>query len=154
SDGAAGFATLPVPAFRDRIMSHDPAAQSPPVNRRFVLARRPHGAPVVEDFRLEHQPLPALQDGQLLLQTLYLSLDPYMRGRMSDAPSYAEPAALGEVMLGGTVSRVVASRHPHYREGDLVSGFSGWQEYQISDGSALAPLDARIQRPSHALGLL
>lgn len=135
-------------------MSHDPAAQSLPSNRRFVLARRPQGAPVADDFRLEQQPLPALQQGQLLLQTLYLSLDPYMRGRMSDAPSYAEPAALDEVMLGGTVSRVIDSRHPDYRSGDLVSGFSGWQEYQVSDGTALTPLDARITQPSHALGLL
>lgn len=125
-----------------------------PANRRFVLARRPHGAPVAEDFRLEQQQLPPLQDGQLLLQTLYLSLDPYTRGRMSDAPSYAEPAALDEVMLGGTMSRVIASRHADYAVGQLVSGFSGWQEYQVSDGTALTPLDARIQQPSHALGLL
>jgi NADPH-dependent curcumin reductase CurA len=119
-----------------------------------VLARRPHGAPVAQDLRLETQALAPLSEGQVLLKTLYLSLDPYMRGRMSDAPSYAEPAALDAVMLGGTVSRVLASRHPDYSVGDLVSGFSGWQEYQISDGTALTVLDARIQHPSHALGLL
>ncbi len=76
------------------------------LNQRFVLASRPTGAPTPENFRLEREALPDLQDGQVLLKTLYLSLDPYMRGRMSDAPSYAAPVQIGEVMTGGAVSRV------------------------------------------------
>ncbi len=82
------------------------------INRRWVLASRPVGEPVLENFRLDQQPIPEPQAGQLLLQTLYLSIDPYMRGRMSEAKSYAPPVALGEVMVGGTVSRVIASQHP------------------------------------------
>jgi NADPH-dependent curcumin reductase len=89
-------------------------------NRRIVLAKRPQGAPVPEDFRLEKVPLPEPDEGQLLLRTEYLSLDPYMRGRMSDAPSYAEPVKIGEVMVGGTVCRVESSRHPDFKEGEWI----------------------------------
>ena len=80
--------------------------QSPHSNRRIVLAARPHGAPTPQDFHLEETPVPTPAEGQVLLRTMYLSLDPYMRGRMSDRPSYAPPLELGEVMVGGTVSRV------------------------------------------------
>ncbi|AKQ59948.1 NADPH-dependent curcumin reductase [Bordetella hinzii] len=83
--------------------------QSATVNRRIVLARRPQGEPLETDFRLETEAVPQVGPGQVLLRTVYLSLDPYMRGRMSDAPSYAKPVALGEVMVGGTVCRVAAS---------------------------------------------
>ncbi|ABC82942.1 NADP-dependent oxidoreductase [Anaeromyxobacter dehalogenans] len=127
--------------------------QAPTINRRIVLAARPRGAPVPRDFRLEEAPVPSPADGQVLLRTLYLSLDPYMRGRMSEAPSYAPPAALDEPMVGGTVSRVVASRHPRLREGDLVLGTSGWQDYALSDGQDLVPL-ADTAHPSYALGVL
>lgn len=123
-------------------------------NRRFVLASRPKGKPVAENFRSETQTLPALQDGQVLLRTLWLSLDPYMRGRMSDAPSYAPPVEIGEVMTGGTVSRVEVSRHPKFQEGDLVVGITGWQTHAISDGTGLIPLPAGIAQPSMALGVL
>jgi len=130
-------------------------SQHPQINRRIVLAQRPDGAPLATDFRLEEAFIPVPADGQLLLQTVYLSLDPYMRGRMSDAASYAPPLALGEVMVGGTVSRVVVSRHSQFREGDLVLGFDGWQEYALSDGSDLTPLgDAAHPHPSHALSVL
>ena len=91
-------------------------------NRRWVLASRPKGAPVADNFRLEKDALAAPEEGQVLLRTVYLSLDPYMRGRMSDAPSYSPPVAIGEVMCGGTVSRVVHSRHTDYHEGDWVLG--------------------------------
>ncbi len=85
-------------------------SQSTTQNRRWVLASRPHGAPVAENFRLEEQPIPTPAEGQVLLRTVWLSLDPYMRGRMSDAPSYSPPVEIGAVMVGGTVSRVETSR--------------------------------------------
>ncbi len=124
------------------------------VNRRIVLNSRPVGAPTADNFRLEENPVPKISSGKILLRSLYLSLDPYMRGRMSDAPSYAPPVALGETMVGGTVSRVVASEHPDYRVGDLVLGYSGWQDYEITDGTGLTSLDAGMPRPSLALGIL
>jgi len=127
--------------------------QSPSVNRRIVLATRPHGAPTPQDFRLEEAAVPTPAEGQVLLRTVFLSLDPYMRGRMSEAPSYAPPLAVGEVMVGGTVNRVVASRHPKFREGDLVLGNAGWQDYAISDGPDLMPL-GDVPHPSHALSTL
>lgn len=124
------------------------------VNRRVVLARRPKGAPVPDDFRLETAPLPQPGDGQLLLRTLWLSLDPYMRGRMSDAPSYSPPVAIGGVIVGGTVSRVVESRHADFRPGDLVMGYTGWQDHAISDGVGLRKLPPGTAPLSHALGVL
>jgi NADPH-dependent curcumin reductase len=124
------------------------------VNRRIVLNKRPSGAPTAESFRLEERVMPAPLAGELLLQTRYLSLDPYMRGRMSDGPSYAPPVALGDVMVGGTVSRVVESKNPAFHSGDLVLGFSGWQEYEISGGKGLTKLDPGMTHPSLALGVL
>lgn len=129
-------------------------SKSKAVNHRIVLHSRPVGAPTAENFRLEEKPIPAITSGQVLLRTLYLSLDPYMRGRMSDAPSYAAPVALGEVMVGGTISRVDASRHPDYQPGDLVLGYSGWQGYARSDGTGLSKLDAGMTPPTLALGAL
>ncbi|MGV3720954.1 MAG: NADP-dependent oxidoreductase [Actinomycetota bacterium] len=126
----------------------------PPTNRRIVLATRPKGAPTPDDFRLEEGAAPVPGDGQALLRTLYLSLDPYMRGRMSDAPSYAAPTPVGDVMPGGTVSRVEASRHADYGVGDLVVAYSGWQEYALSNGQDLVKLDPTMPRPSYALGVL
>lgn len=123
------------------------------INRRIVLASRPVGAPTPDDFRLEESTLPAPAAGQLLLRTLYLSLDPYMRGRMSDAPSYAAPVAVGEVMVGGTVSRVETSRHPDFQAGDLVLGQTGWQSHALSDGRGLTKLDPAMAKPSLALGV-
>lgn len=123
-------------------------------NRRFVLASRPHGEPQAENFRLETLPMPQPAAGQLLLRTIYLSLDPYMRGRMSDAPSYAPPVQLGEVMVGGTVSRVHSSQHPDFKPGDWVLGYDGWQEYALSDGSGLRNLGANLKHPSRLLGVL
>ena len=127
---------------------------SPIINHRIVLNSRPVGAPTPENFRLEENTLPAPATGQLLLRTLYLSLDPYMRGRMSDGPSYAAPVALGEVMVGGTVSRVEASHHPDFKAGDLVLGQCGWQSHALSDGTGLAKLDPGMAQPSLALGVL
>ncbi|MDE4079657.1 MULTISPECIES: NADP-dependent oxidoreductase [Enterobacter cloacae complex] len=129
-------------------------SQSTTQNRRWVLASRPHGAPVADNFRLEEQPIPTPADGQVLLRTVWLSLDPYMRGRMSDAPSYSPPVEIGAVMVGGTVSRVETSRHPDYKEGEWVLGYSGWQEYALSDGQGLVKLGDSSSHPSWALGVL
>jgi len=123
-------------------------------NRRIVLAARPQGTATLSCFRLEEVPVPALRDGELLLRTEWLSLDPYMRGRMSDAPSYAPSVALGEVMTGGTVARVERSLHPGYRAGDRVVAMSGWQEVAVSDGVDLVKLPADVDHPSYALGVL
>lgn len=124
------------------------------LNRQLLLHARPNGVPTPDDFRLEQTPVPQPAEGQVLLRTIYLSLDPYMRGRMSDAPSYAPPVELGEVMVGGTVNRVEASRHPRFKAGNLVAGFSGWRDYALSDGSDLMLLDQRMPQPSLALSLL
>ncbi|HWP18199.1 MAG TPA: NADP-dependent oxidoreductase [Burkholderiaceae bacterium] len=121
------------------------------VNRRIVLAARPRGLPTPENFRLEETDVPNPGEGQVLLRTLYLSLDPYMRNLMDEVgPGYAPPIALGAPMVGGTVSRVVASRDPHYRVGDLVLGSAGWQDYTVSNGQELTPL-GDLSRPSLAL---
>jgi hypothetical protein len=137
--------------------AHIPAKEIPMtqiVNRRIVLHARPHGEPRPSDFRLESQPIPQPAEGQVLLRTIHLSLDPYMRGRMSDAPSYLPPVELGQVMVGGTVSRVEASRHPAFKVGDVVVGASGWQDYALSDGRDISAIDSRISRPSLALSVL
>ena len=123
-------------------------------NRRIVLARRPQGAPVVEDFRLEEVPVPVPPPGQVLLRTRFLSLDPYMRGRMNDAPSYAPPVALGAPMTAQTVSVVESSGNPDYRPGELVVANVGWQDYGVSDGRDLVRIDPGLERPSYALGVL
>jgi NADPH-dependent curcumin reductase CurA len=124
------------------------------VNRGIVLAARPAGKPKPADFRLQATPLPEPAAGQLLLRTLFLSLDPYMRGRMQDGPSYAQPFSLGEVLGGSTVCRVETSRHPDFSAGDLVLAYSGWQEYALSDGQGLTKLDPALDPPSLALGVL
>ena len=124
------------------------------LNQRVVLARRPGAVATLEDFRLESAPLPSLNEGEILLRTIWLSLDPYMRGRMSDAPSYAAPVAIGAVMTGGTIARVEESRHSGFGAGELVLGASGWQEFAVSDGKDLVKLPAALVRPSYALGVL
>jgi NADPH-dependent curcumin reductase CurA len=123
-------------------------------NRRIVLAARPIGAPTPSNFRLETQAVPVPGQGQMLLRTVYLSLDPYMRGRMSDAPSYAPPVEVGNVMVGSTVSRVEQSQHPDFAVGDWVLSQSGWQDYALSDGKGVFNLGAQLEHPSHALGVL
>jgi hypothetical protein len=110
-------------------------------NRRIVLASRPAGAVTVDNFRLETVPLPALEEGQLLVRNRWLSLDPYMRGRMNEGRSYAEAQALNETMVGGTAGEVVQSRHPGFAAGDRVVGYLGWQEYGVSDGRQLMKVD-------------
>lgn len=124
------------------------------VNRRIVLASRPTGAPLAENFRLEESEKPVPQQGEMLLRSVYLSLDPYMRGRMSDAKSYADPVALDEVMVGGTVCQVEASNHPDYEVGEWVLAFTGWQDYGISDGEGLIKMGKNPAHPSYALGVM
>ena len=124
------------------------------VNRRWLLASRPVGKPSLDNFRLEEVKIPDIGDGQVLLQTLYLSLDPYMRGRMNAGESYSARVELGDVMVGGTVSRVAKSRNTNFKEGDLVSSYAGWQDYIVSNGMGLMKLDPRIPQASYALGVL
>lgn len=123
-------------------------------NRRVVLAARPKGEPTDSDFRLEEADAPAPAEGQVLLRTLYLSLDPYMRGRMNATRSYAAPVEIGEVMEGGTVSEVVESKAPTFRVGDVVLAHTGWQEYAVATAAALRKLDPSIAPVSTALGVL
>ena len=123
-------------------------------NRRIVLAARPAGDPADTDFRLEEIDIPSPGDGQVLLRTLYLSLDPYMRGRMNAGPSYAPPVQIGEVMEGGTVNEVVESKSPQWRPGALVRSYTGWQEYALAEGSGLERIDPHVAPVSTALGVL
>ncbi len=129
-------------------------SQNQQTNRRIVLKSRPQGAPVPENFRLETTEIPSTKAGEVLLRTVYLSLDPYMRGRMSDKPSYAPPVAIGDVMVGGAVCRVVESQHPDHAEGDWVLANSGWQDYYVSNGAELMRLGKHLEHPSMALGVL
>ena len=129
-------------------------SQSSRINRSFVLAKRPQGMPTSEDIVLQESDIPQPAKGQLLLRTLYLSLDPYMRGRMDDAESYSAPLQIGDVMCGGTVCRVEQSEHADYQQGDLVLAYTGWQDYALSDGAGLQKLDNNMAHPSYALGLL
>jgi len=122
-------------------------------NRKIVLNSRPVGSPASENFHLIQDEVPVPGEGQVLLRTVYLSLDPYMRGRMSDAPSYAPPVGVGEVMVGGTINRVVRSNNPKFQDDDLVLGNVGWQDYALTDGNDLVAL-GNAQHPSHFLGVL
>jgi NADPH-dependent curcumin reductase len=133
------------------------ALSRPTVNRRIVLAGRPQGEPVDADFRIEEVPVPALGDGEVLLQTLWLSLDPYVRGMMdeeSDDPTYARPMELGSVIVGGTVSRVIESRNPAVTVGNLVVSGSGWQEYEVRNGRGLRSLPAEVENPQYYVSIL
>lgn len=123
-------------------------------NKRFVLASRPKGWPTSENFRLEEVPVIEPGEGELLAETIYLSVDPYMRGRMNDQKSYAPSVGLGEVMVGGTVSRVIKSYNPAFAAGDIVEGRMGWQEYGVSDGKDLRKVDPTLAPISTALGVL
>lgn len=124
------------------------------VNRRIVLASRPVGAPIAENFRLENSAMPTPNDGEMLLRSVYLSLDPYMRGRMSDAKSYADPVAIDEAMVGGTVCQVIESKNPNFDAGEWVLAFTGWQDYGISDGEGLIKMGTNPVHPSYALGVM
>jgi NADPH-dependent curcumin reductase CurA len=114
-------------------------------NLQVLLARRPTGAPQESDFRLVETAVPEIGESQFLVRNHYLSLDPYMRGRMNDAKSYAKPVELGAVMVGGAVGEVAASRHPKFKPGDKVVGAFGWQLYAASDGAGVSRIaDPRV----------
>jgi NADPH-dependent curcumin reductase len=123
-------------------------------NHRILLARRPTAEPSEADFEFSEVELSDPPPGQMLLRTLWLSLDPYMRGRMRDAKSYATPVAIGDVMVGGTVSEVVTSNEPNFAPGDIVEGRTGWQEYAFSDGTQMRKVDPSLAPISTALGVL
>jgi len=129
-------------------------SQAKTINRQIQLAARPHGAPVDTDFKLAESAIPEIKDGQVLLRTVYLSLDPYMRGRMSAAKSYAASLEIGETILGGTVARVEASNNAEFKVGDWVLSFNGWQDYAVSDGEGLTKLGDNPEQPSYALGIM
>jgi NADPH:quinone reductase len=124
------------------------------MNRQITLASRPVGYPKQSDFGMVEGPAPSPAEGQVLIRIIYLSLDPYMRGRMNDGSSYAQGLKIGDVMVGGTVGKVVESKHPDYRKGDIVEGWLGWQEYAVSDGSNLRKVDPNLAPVSTALGVL
>lgn len=129
--------------------------QSATTNRRLVLVASPKGEPTADTFRLETVPVPTPGPGQVLLRTLWLSLDPYMRVRIYETDGYMESVKPGEVMVGGTVSEVVASHHAGYAVGDLVHSYAGWQDYALSDGSdIILKLPAGAAKPSLYLGSL
>lgn len=121
---------------------------------RIALASRPHGVPTHDNFSVEEVDLPDPSDGQVALQTLHLSLDPYMRGRMNDAKSYAAPVELGQTMQGATVSRVLSSKDPGFSEGEIVLGYGGWQTHSVESTGHLRKLDPEQAPISTALGVL
>jgi NADPH-dependent curcumin reductase CurA len=145
-------------------LPHNPGREERPVppltNRRVLLRRRPAGEPTLDDFEITDAPLPVPGEGEILCRTIYLSLDPYMRGRMSDRKSYAPSVELGQPMVGGTVSEVVDSQHPGFQAGDYVLAYGGWQAYHLARGGATPgpfgprKLDPRAAPISTALGVL
>ena len=122
--------------------------------KRIVLAARPVGEPQSSDFRLEEFAVPTPGANEVLLRTIWLSLDPYMRGRMNDGPSYAAPVPVGGVMEAGTVCEVAASNNPNFAKGDIVLARAGWQTHAISDGKGLAKVDPKLAPISTAVGVL
>ena len=123
-------------------------------NQQVLLRRRPTGMPTTDDFELVDRPVAEPAEGEVVRRTIYLSLDPYMRGRMSDRRSYAASVALGDVMVGATVSEIVASRHPDFDEGDVVVGYDGWQLYAVGPPLGLRRLDPASAPLSTAIGVL
>ncbi|MGE0883182.1 MAG: NADP-dependent oxidoreductase [Blastocatellales bacterium] len=124
------------------------------MNRQFLLAARPVGMPKESDFNLVESTVPEPAANQFLVRAHYLSVDPYMRGRMNDVKSYAKPVQIGEVMTGGVVGEVVASNHPDYKAGDFAVGQFGWQEYAVTDGAGVRKVDPSLAPISTSLGVL
>ena len=123
-------------------------------NRQFIFASRPVGYPKESDFNLVSSPIPTPGDEEVLIRTCYLSVDPYMRGRMRKAKSYAASLEIGDVVLGGTVGQVIKSNHPDFREGDIVKAYLGWQEYGVAAGNAIQRVDPTLAPISTAIGVL
>jgi NADPH-dependent curcumin reductase CurA len=122
--------------------------------QRIVLAKRPVGHPKLGDFRLEDAPIPEPGAGEMLVRVIWLSLDPYMRGRMDDAKSYSAPVPIGGTMEGGTVAQVVTSDNPKFASGDYVLTHSGWCSHAVSDGKGVRKLDSAVAPISTAVGVL
>jgi hypothetical protein len=123
-------------------------------NRQFLLASRPSGEPTPDNVKLVESDIPSPSPGQMLLRSIYLSLDPYMRGRMNAGKSYARPVEIGEVMEGRAVGEVIESNLPSFKAGDIVFAPIGWQEYAVSDGTGVRKLDPAMGPISYALGVL
>jgi len=123
-------------------------------NTQVIFKSRPEGFPSEDNFEVVQSDVPEAGEGQVLRKTIYLSVDPYMRGRMSTARSYAEPAKLGEPMVGSTISEVIETKNPRYRPGDYVLGLDGWQAYAVSDGKGLRKLDPAQAPITTAVGVL
>jgi len=123
-------------------------------NKQIVLTARPVGFPKDSDFKLIESPIPNAGDGQILVQSIFVSVDPYMRGRMNDVKSYAAPVAIGGVMGGGAVGKVIQSNNTSFKEGDIVEGMFGWQEYAVSNGQGVRKIDPSLAPISTALGIL
>ena len=122
------------------------------MNKQVLLANRPDGWVKESDFRVVETPVPSPADGQVLLKNLYLSVDPYMRGAMNEKRAYGAPLNIGDVMVGETISEVVESRNQKFKAGDTVASYAGWQQYAISDGKNLRPVDPRLAPLSAYLG--
>jgi NADPH-dependent curcumin reductase CurA len=140
-------------AYRHGLL-HREKNMTQPAAKQIVLASRPKGPPTPENFRLEEVPMPATPPGGLLLRVLYLSLDPYMRGRMDDRKSYAKPVGIGEVMTGESICDVIASDRPGYAAGDIVLAPTGWRTHAAWDGAALRKLDPKLAPITTGLGVL
>ncbi len=130
------------------------SAALPGMNRQFTLAAKPNGMPKESDFRLVEAPMPELKDGEVLLKTLYMSVDPYMRGRITGIKTYADPILVGDVMLGGSVGQVIQSKSSAFQPGDFGVGFWGWREYGVESAKSLQKLNPAMAPVSLALGLL
>ena len=124
------------------------------INHQVTLAARPHGFPTVDDFKMVTSPIPEPGDGEVLTRTLFLSVDPYMRGRMNEQASYAANVPIGEVMVGGNIGEVVVSNDANFRPGDIVQTYTGWQAYGNCSGSSLRKVDPELAPISTALGVL
>ena len=135
-------------------MSTATSTPLPRVNRQFTLAARPVGLPKESDFNLVEAPMPELADGEVLLKTVYLSVDPYMRGRITGVKTYADPVNIGDVMVGAAVGQVVQSKSPAFQPGDFAAGYWGWREYGVESAKTLQKLNPALAPVSLALGLL
>ena len=124
------------------------------MNRQITLASRPVGYPKESDFNVVEVPIPAPEDGEVLVKTIYLSVDPYMRGRINAAKSYAANVEIDEIMIGGVIAQVIASKHPNFEEGDIVNANIGWQEYGVAAGDGLRKIDSTIAPISTGAGIL
>lgn len=125
------------------------------VNRRIIVAERPRfSVPNTQMFKLSTAPKPKPGEGEILIRTTWLGIEPYLYGRTKPTSAQTKPVPLGEVMVGPTVGRVEISNHPDYAKGDMVQGFWGWQDYKVSDGTRVSKIDTDIPRPSYVLGAL